>query len=106
MSARLSGPVSVAAMASHQLLDRFAKFDRPLHDFSDRRVTERFQRFASACPDSFLEKYIPGELPITMEHKPGATDKTAVHHIYSAVNPDGLIIGARGDIGVAVLTFG
>jgi len=55
---------------------------------------------------SRIEKYVPGEPPIIMENKPGSTDKTAVHHIYSAVNPDGLIIGARGDIGVAVLTFG
>jgi len=46
----------------------------------------------------YLKKYIPGEPTIIIEHKPGAAGRTAVNHIYSAAKPDGLMIGAVGNI--------
>ena len=46
----------------------------------------------------FLKKYIPGEPTIVIEHKQGAAGRTAVNHIYSAVKPDGLTIGAVGNV--------
>jgi tripartite-type tricarboxylate transporter receptor subunit TctC len=45
-----------------------------------------------------LKKYIPGEPTIIIEHKPGAAGRTAVNHIYSAAKPDGLTIGAVGNV--------
>jgi tripartite-type tricarboxylate transporter receptor subunit TctC len=46
----------------------------------------------------YLKKYIPGEPTIVIEHKPGAAGRTAVNHIYSATKPDGLTIGAVGNV--------
>jgi tripartite-type tricarboxylate transporter receptor subunit TctC len=46
----------------------------------------------------YLKKYIPGEPTIIIEHKQGAAGRTAVNHIYSAVKPDGLTIGAVGNV--------
>jgi tripartite-type tricarboxylate transporter receptor subunit TctC len=45
----------------------------------------------------YLKKYIPGEPTIIIEHKPGA-GRTAVNHIYSTAKPDGLTIGAVGNV--------
>jgi tripartite-type tricarboxylate transporter receptor subunit TctC len=46
----------------------------------------------------YLKKYIPGEPTIIIEHKPGAAGRTAANHIYSAAKPDGLTIGAVGNV--------
>ena len=46
----------------------------------------------------YLKKYIPGQPTIIIEHKPGAAGRTAVNHIYSAAKPDGLMIGAVGNV--------
>jgi tripartite-type tricarboxylate transporter receptor subunit TctC len=46
----------------------------------------------------FLKKYIPGEPTIIIEHKPGAAGRTAINYIYSAAKPDGLTIGAVGNV--------
>jgi tripartite-type tricarboxylate transporter receptor subunit TctC len=46
----------------------------------------------------YLKKYIPGEPTIVIEHKQGAAGRTAVNHIYSATKPDGLTIGAVGNV--------
>jgi tripartite-type tricarboxylate transporter receptor subunit TctC len=46
----------------------------------------------------FLKKYIPGEPTIVIEHKQGAAGRTAVNHIYSGAKPDGLTIGAVGNV--------
>jgi tripartite-type tricarboxylate transporter receptor subunit TctC len=46
----------------------------------------------------YLKKYIPGEPTIMIEHKPGAAGRTAVNHIYSTAKPDGLTIGAVGNV--------
>jgi len=46
----------------------------------------------------YLKKYIPGEPTIIIEHKMGAAGRTAVNHIYSAAKPDGLTIGAVGNV--------
>jgi tripartite-type tricarboxylate transporter receptor subunit TctC len=46
----------------------------------------------------YLKKYIPGEPTIVIEHKQGAAGRTAVNHIYSAAKPDGLTIGAVGNV--------
>ena len=46
----------------------------------------------------YLKKYIPGEPTIIIEHKLGAAGRTAVNHIYSAAKPDGLTIGAVGNV--------
>jgi tripartite-type tricarboxylate transporter receptor subunit TctC len=46
----------------------------------------------------YLKKYIPGEPTIIVEHKLGAAGRTAVNHIYSAAKPDGLTIGAVGNV--------
>jgi tripartite-type tricarboxylate transporter receptor subunit TctC len=45
-----------------------------------------------------LKKYIPGEPVIIIEHKQGAAGRTAVNHIYSTAKPDGLTIGAVGNV--------
>jgi tripartite-type tricarboxylate transporter receptor subunit TctC len=46
----------------------------------------------------YLKKYIPGEPAVIIEHKPGAAGRTAVNHIYSTAKPDGLTIGAVGNV--------
>jgi tripartite-type tricarboxylate transporter receptor subunit TctC len=46
----------------------------------------------------YLKKYIPGEPSIIIEHKQGAAGRTAVNHIYSTAKPDGLTIGAVGNV--------
>src|SRR5918999_4562696 len=46
----------------------------------------------------FLRKYIPGEPTIIIEHKPGAAGRTAINYIYSSAKPDGLTIGAVGNV--------
>jgi tripartite-type tricarboxylate transporter receptor subunit TctC len=46
----------------------------------------------------FLKKYIPGEPDVMIEHKQGAAGRTAVNHIYSTAKPDGLTIGAVGNV--------
>jgi tripartite-type tricarboxylate transporter receptor subunit TctC len=46
----------------------------------------------------YLKKYIPGEPTIVIEHKQGAAGRTAVNHIYSGAKPDGLTIGAVGNV--------
>ena len=46
----------------------------------------------------YLKKYIAGEPAVIIEHKPGAAGRTAVNHIYSAAKPDGLTIGAVGNV--------
>jgi tripartite-type tricarboxylate transporter receptor subunit TctC len=46
----------------------------------------------------FLKKYIPGEPGIIIEHKPGAAGRTAANFIYSSAKPDGLTIGAVGNV--------
>jgi tripartite-type tricarboxylate transporter receptor subunit TctC len=46
----------------------------------------------------FLKKYIPGEPAIIIEHKPGAAGRTAANFIYSSAKPDGLTIGAVGNV--------
>jgi tripartite-type tricarboxylate transporter receptor subunit TctC len=46
----------------------------------------------------YLKKYIPGEPAIMIEHKQGAAGRTAVNFIYSTAKPDGLIIGAVGNV--------
>jgi tripartite-type tricarboxylate transporter receptor subunit TctC len=46
----------------------------------------------------YLKKYIPGEPTIIIEHKQGAAGRTAVNHIYSTAKPDGLTIGAVGNV--------
>ncbi len=49
----------------------------------------------------YLKKYIPGEPTIIIEHKQGAAGRTAINYIYSGAKPDGLTIGAVGNILVA-----
>ena len=49
----------------------------------------------------YLKKYIPGEPTIIMEHKQGAAGRTAINYIYSGAKPDGLTIGAVGNVLVA-----
>jgi tripartite-type tricarboxylate transporter receptor subunit TctC len=46
----------------------------------------------------YLKKYIPGEPAVIIEHKQGAAGRTAVNHIYSTAKPDGLTIGAVGNV--------
>ena len=46
----------------------------------------------------YLKKYIPGEPTIIIEHKQGAAGRTAVNYIYSGAKPDGLTIGAVGNV--------
>ena len=46
----------------------------------------------------YLKKYIPGEPTIIIEHKQGAAGRTAVNYIYSGAKPDGLMIGAVGNV--------
>jgi tripartite-type tricarboxylate transporter receptor subunit TctC len=47
---------------------------------------------------TLLKKYIPGEPTIIIEHKPGAAGRTAVNYIYAGAKPDGLTIGAVGNV--------
>ena len=49
----------------------------------------------------YLKKYIPGEPTVIMEHKQGAAGRTAINYIYSGAKPDGLTIGAVGNVLVA-----
>lgn len=46
----------------------------------------------------FLKKYIPGDPAVMIEHKQGAAGRTAVNYIYSTAKPDGLTIGAVGNV--------
>jgi len=46
----------------------------------------------------FLKKYIPGEPTVIIEHKQGAAGRTAINHIYSGAKPDGLTVGAVGNV--------
>src|SRR5918992_1110627 len=46
----------------------------------------------------YLKKYIPGEPTIIIEHKQGAAGRTAINYIYSGAKPDGLTIGAVGNV--------
>src|SRR5262245_57034376 len=46
----------------------------------------------------FLKKYIPGEPTIVIENKQGAAGRTAVNYVYSTAKPDGLTIGAVGNV--------
>lgn len=46
----------------------------------------------------FLKKYIPGEPTVIVEHKQGAAGRTAINYIYSGAKPDGLTIGAVGNV--------
>jgi tripartite-type tricarboxylate transporter receptor subunit TctC len=41
----------------------------------------------------FLQKYIPGNPTIVMQHMDGGGGKKAANHIYNSVRPDGLTIG-------------
>ena len=41
-----------------------------------------------------LRKHIPGNPPIVVQYMPGAGGQKAANHIYKAVRPDGLTIGA------------
>ena len=49
----------------------------------------------------YLKRYIPGEPTIIVEHKQGAAGRTAANFIYSGAKPDGLTIGAIGNVLVA-----
>src|SRR5262245_38525999 len=46
----------------------------------------------------YLKKNIPGDPTIIIEHKPGAAGRTAVNYMYSGAKPDGLTIGAVGNV--------
>ena len=46
----------------------------------------------------FLKKYIPGDPAVMIEHKQGAAGRTAVNYVYSTAKPDGLTIGAVGNV--------
>jgi tripartite-type tricarboxylate transporter receptor subunit TctC len=46
----------------------------------------------------YLKKYIPGEPTIIIENMPGAAGRRAINHIYSSAKPDGLTIGAVGNV--------
>jgi tripartite-type tricarboxylate transporter receptor subunit TctC len=46
----------------------------------------------------YLKKYIPGEPTIILEHKQGAAGRTAINYIYASTKPDGLTIGAVGNV--------
>ena len=67
-------------------------------DDSAWRNAGRLRRFTGARPDSVLEKYIPGEPTVIIEHKQGAAGRTAINYIYSGAKPDGLMIGAVGNV--------
>lgn len=54
----------------------------------------------------FLKKYLPGEPTIIIEHKPGAAGRTAINYIYSGAKPDGLMIGAVGNVLVSGAILG
>lgn len=46
----------------------------------------------------YLKKYIPGEPTIIIENMAGAAGRRAINHIYSSAKPDGLMIGAVGNV--------
>jgi tripartite-type tricarboxylate transporter receptor subunit TctC len=46
----------------------------------------------------YLKKYVPGEPTVIIEHKQGAAGRTAINYIYSGAKPDGLTIGAVGNV--------
>lgn len=46
----------------------------------------------------YLKKYIPGNPFIYIDHMPGAAGRRAANHIYSVAKPDGLTIGAVGNV--------
>jgi tripartite-type tricarboxylate transporter receptor subunit TctC len=54
----------------------------------------------------FLKKYIPGEPTVVIEHKQGAAGRTAINYIFSSAKPDGLTIGAVGNVLVSGPTLG
>jgi tripartite-type tricarboxylate transporter receptor subunit TctC len=54
----------------------------------------------------YLKKYVPGEPAVIIEHKPGAAGRTAINHIYSTVKPNGLTIGAVGNVLVSGAILG
>ncbi|MBM4296709.1 MAG: hypothetical protein FJ143_03110 [Deltaproteobacteria bacterium] len=54
----------------------------------------------------FLKKYIPGEPTVVVEHKQGAAGRTAINYIFSSAKPDGLTIGAVGNVLVSGPTLG
>ena len=54
----------------------------------------------------FLKKYLPGEPAIIIEHKQGAAGRTAINYIYSGAKPDGLTVGAVGNVLVSGAVLG
>ncbi|MGH7794499.1 MAG: hypothetical protein ACREQ2_06340 [Candidatus Binatia bacterium] len=46
----------------------------------------------------YLKKYIPGNPFIFIDHMPGAAGRKAANYIYSTAKPDGLTIGAVGNV--------
>jgi tripartite-type tricarboxylate transporter receptor subunit TctC len=46
----------------------------------------------------YLKKYIPGNPFIVIEHMPGAAGRKAANFLYSSAKPDGLTIGAVGNV--------
>lgn len=46
----------------------------------------------------YLKKYIPGDPFIFIDHMPGAAGRKAANFIYSSAKPDGLTIGAVGNV--------
>ncbi|HWO40743.1 MAG TPA: hypothetical protein VNO43_02955 [Candidatus Eisenbacteria bacterium] len=46
----------------------------------------------------YLKKHIPGNPYIVIEHMPGAAGRQAANFIYSSAKPDGLTIGAVGNV--------
>jgi len=46
----------------------------------------------------YLKKYIPGNPFIFIDHMPGAAGRKAANFIYSSAKPDGLTIGAVGNV--------
>jgi tripartite-type tricarboxylate transporter receptor subunit TctC len=46
----------------------------------------------------YLKKYIPGNPFIFIDHMPGAAGRKAANYIYSVAKPDGLTIGAVGNV--------
>lgn len=46
----------------------------------------------------YLKKYIPGDPFVFIDHMPGAAGRKAANFIYSSAKPDGLTIGAVGNV--------
>src|SRR5688500_10671787 len=47
---------------------------------------------------TYLKNYIAGEPTVIIEHNQGAAGRTAINYIYSGAKPDGLTIGAVGNV--------